>query len=116
MVPFVQALFGILTVIAMADGLPSNPKVTSSSSLAAGPSNIVSEICTSPSAHFNAVELQIASLFCTVFLKVKPTTVTGELALCHERGTRTYGNRYRNSCCHCYDSYYCHRNHHLDRF
>ena len=115
MVPFVQVFFSLLTVIAMVDGLP-NPKASSSTSPVIAPSNIVNAVCTSPSAHFNALELQIASLFCTGFLKVKPTTVTSEPTSYRAWKIETHKSRYCNSYCHCYDWYNCYRDHDLDRF
>ena len=67
------SLASILAISPIVHALPAVPSKVSTAA-----SEFVSAVCTAPSKQFNAVELDIASLFCSGFLHVKTATVSGD--------------------------------------
>jgi hypothetical protein len=67
------SLASILAISPIVHALPAVPSKVSTAA-----SEFVSAVCTAPSKQFNAVELDIASQFCSGFLHVKTATVSGD--------------------------------------
>ncbi len=65
-----RLVIGLLAIVTVADSAPT----------ASTPNKIVSEVCTSPGAHFNSLELALASAYCSESFPAETATATGELA------------------------------------
>ena len=73
--PSFSLILSVLSAgISFVAGLPA-------SNLQAAEDTFISEICTSPTKNFNALELALASDFCTIVYDIRTSTSSGNCAV-----------------------------------